>query len=497
MTLRANLTTKFIVAALAIVSGVLTGSAAVAVARERALFERDMTHDAQSFARSLAVPLLHAFRAQGEGGARELLAQVQAQQDQAAGMHVAWQPLEALAPAAAAISGALHGPLAATSFREEHTPPGELVTFVRVDAPRAGVLVVRESLADEHRYIGASVRNHVITTTLLLALAAAGMWIVGRHFVGRPVDLLVAKARRAGSGDLSGPVLLSQRDELRELADEMNQMCEKLDESRRHLEAETVARVAAVDQLRHAERVATVGRLASGVAHELGTPLNVVLGRASVIRGARTPEEIAQHAAIIERQVTRMSRIIRGLLDFARSTPPRRGKVEASKVTRATAQMLLPMAEKAGLQLDVEEPGDGVALTGDEGQLQQVLTNLVLNGIQAGQPGGHVRIGCHTLPAGAVPPGPAGETVSGPAVVFTVSDDGAGMSEDVRRRIFEPFFTTKDVGQGTGLGLAVSYGIVREHGGYIDVASAPEHGARFSVFLPYQAASSAVAASPG
>jgi signal transduction histidine kinase len=491
MTLRANLTAKFILAALAVVCAVLTGSAAVSVARERALFERDMTRDAQSFARALALPFQHSFRVDGEASARTFLARVEAP---AGGMRLGWQPQGTLPPAQAAVAKRLAQPLAAASFRQaESKGPGQLVTLVRLDTPQAGVLTVRESLADEQRYISASVRNHLITTALLLALAAAGMWFVGRHFVGRPVDLLVAKARRAGGGDLSGPVLLSQRDELRELADEMNQMCEKLAESRRQVELETVARVAAVEQLRHAERVATVGRLASGVAHELGTPLNVVLGRASVIRGARTPDEIAQHAAIIERQVTRMSRIIRGLLDFARSSPPRRAAVDAHKVARATAQMLQPMAEKAGLELLVEE-GAGVALTADEGQLQQVLTNLVVNGIQAGQPGGHVRIGCHALPAGAVPPGPDGETVRGPAVVITVDDDGAGMTEEVRRRIFEPFFTTKDVGQGTGLGLAVSYGIVREHGGYIDVTTSPQHGARFSVFLPAPSPSAAPAA---
>jgi signal transduction histidine kinase len=491
---RANLTTKFIFAALAVVCGVLAGSAAIAVARERALFEHDMTHDARSLARALALPFAHAFGNRGEAAARSFLGHVEAQ---ANGIRLDWQPLAKLAPAPGAVATRLDEPLASAWYRETGKAP-DLVTLVRADAPdgRAGVLTVRESLADERRYIGASVRNHVITAALLLALAAAGMWFVGRHFVGRPVDLLVAKARRAGGGDLTGPVLLAQRDELRELADEMNEMCARLAESRRHLEVETRARLAAVEQLRHAERLATVGRLASGVAHELGTPLNVVLGRASVIRGARTPEDIAQHAAIIERQVQRMSQTIRGLLDFARRSPPRRARVDAHKVAQATAQLLLPMAEKAGLELAVD-PGDrGAALiTADEGQLAQVLTNLVVNGIQAGHPGGHVHIGCKTLPAGAVPRGPDGEIVSGPAVVISVADDGDGMTEEVRRRIFEPFFTTKDVGKGTGLGLAVSYGIVRDHGGFIDVASTPEHGAQFSVVLPVQAPEAAATAS--
>jgi two-component system NtrC family sensor kinase len=483
--LRANLTTKFILAALAVVCGVLAGHAAISVGRERALFERDMTQDAQLLARALAVPFARTWRDEGEGGAFQFLRQVQAQ---AAGVQLAWRPISGAGASLA--SGArldqLATPLAAVSWRDTRQAPGDLVTLVRTDSPTGtpGILSVRESLNDERRYIGASVRNHLITLVVLLALAGLGMWTVGRHFVGRPVDLLVGKARRAGTGDLSGPIRLRQRDELRELADEMNDMCAKLAESRQHLESETDARLAAVEQLRHAERLATVGRLAAGVAHELGTPLSVVLARASVIPSAPAPAQIAEHVAAIERQVARMTQIIRGLLDFARRTPPRRTRVDTQQVASATAQLLRAMASAQGLAIEVDPPAGDTSLTADEGQLSQVMTNLVVNAIQAGHAGGHVRLTCRGLPAGAAPAGPGGERLLGPAVLITVADDGAGMSAEVRRQVFEPFFTTKEVGQGTGLGMAISHGIVHEHGGFIDVTSAPGQGTQFFVFLP-------------
>jgi two-component system NtrC family sensor kinase len=484
--LRANLTTKFILAALAVVCGVLAGHAVISIGRERALFERDMTHDAQLLARALAVPFARAWRDEGEGGARGFLRQVQAQAD---GVQLDWQTItdggeRGLPPGAG--RDLLNAPSAAVSWRDTRRSPGDLVTLVRTDSPDGtrGALSVRESLNDERRYIRASVRNHLITLGVLVALAGLGMWTVGRHFVGRPVDLLVGKARRAGAGDLSGPIRLRQKDELRELADEMNDMCEKLAESRQRLESETDARLAAVEQLRHAERLATVGRLAAGVAHELGTPLNVVLARASVIPAAPGAAQVAEHVSAIERQVARMSQIIRGLLDFARRTPPRRSRVDAQQVASATAQLLRAMAGASNMALTVDPPSGDTSVTADEGQLSQVMTNLVVNAIQAGHPGGQVRIGCRGLPAGAAPGGPGGERLTGPVVLLTVADDGAGMTAEVRRQVFEPFFTTKQVGQGTGLGLAVSHGIVREHGGFIDVTSTPGQGTQFFVFLP-------------
>jgi two-component system, NtrC family, sensor kinase len=479
--MRTSLTRRFILAALGVVCVVLVGSAIVSIRRERLLFEQDMAHDAQVLVGALVGPFLEAWRGHGRGAARALLAGAEAS---TGAVRIGWRPLEEVRTPGPAARAALDGPLAAASWREGKPGPGYLVTAVRVDAPggRPGAILVGESLADERDYLRISVRNHLLTLVLLLVLGAAGMWFVGQHFVGRPVELLVHKARRAGAGDLDGPVILEQRDELGELAAEMNDMCAKLAESRRREESESQAKLAAVEQLRHAERLGTIGRLASGVAHELGTPLNVVLARAGLVRSATTPEEVDRQVVAIERQIGRMSQIIRGLLDFARQSPSRKARVDVARVVGATVAMLRSMAGGGAVAVEVQG-GDQVAVNADEGQLQQVLTNLVVNAIQA-TGSGHVRVGSRSVAAGSAPVGPGGERVDGPAAIITVTDDGPGMTEGVRRRVFEPFFTTKPIGQGTGLGLAVSQGIIREHGGFIAVVSEEGRGSCFSVVLP-------------
>jgi two-component system NtrC family sensor kinase len=487
-TVRTTLTRKFILATMAVVCVVLLGSAIVELRRERLLFEEDMAHDATTMVGALADAFAERWRSGGRLAARELLRRAEAS---TGAIRIGWRPLEDVdidRRARGAGGASLEAPLSAVSWRQLQDGEGYLVTAVRLDSPdgRHGAILVAESLADEQEYIRGSLRNHLVTLLALLVLGGAGTWFVGQHFVGRPVELLVHKARRAGSGDLGGPVVVSQRDELGELASEMNQMCDRLAESGERVRAESEARLEALEQLRHAERLGTVGRLASGVAHELGTPLNVVLARAGLIRAGAGGDEIDQHALAIERQVQRMSQIIRGLLDFSRTSAARKARVSPERLAGATAAMLRPMAHKAGVSISVELTGGAPPppAVADEGQLQQVLTNLVVNAIQASPPGGQVRIAIGSAAAGAIPLGPGGERVDGTALLITVSDDGPGMNDSVLRKVFDPFFTTKPVGEGTGLGLAVSQGIVREHGGFIDVESTEGHGSRFTVVLP-------------
>jgi two-component system NtrC family sensor kinase len=481
-----TLTRKFILAALAVVSVVLLGSATVAIRRERLLFEEDMEHDAATMVGALADSFADQWRAGGRLAARAMLRRAEAS---TGALRIGWRPLEDVdvdLNAHGRASASLGAPFSSVSWRQVQNGASYLVTAVRVDPPDGGpgALVVAESLADEQAYVRVSMRNHLVTLLVLLVLGGAGMWFVGQHFVGRPVELLVQKARRAGAGDLGCPVVLHQHDELGELANEMNQMCDRLARSGQRVREESEARLRAVEQLRHAERLGTVGRLASGVAHELGTPLNVVLARAGLIRSSSGDHEIGQHAAAIERQVQRMSHIIRGLLDFSRPALAAKARVDPERLAGATAAMLRPMAQKAGVAVTVAVTSEPPPLVADESQLQQVLTNLVVNAIQASAPGAQVRITLGAAAPGAAPVGPGGEGVEGPAVLIAVSDEGDGMNESVRRRVFDPFFTTKPVGEGTGLGLAVSQGIVREHGGFIAVESTEGRGSQFTVVLP-------------
>jgi signal transduction histidine kinase len=270
---------------------------------------------------------------------------------------------------------------------------------------------------------------------------------------------------------------MQRNDEIGFLAAELNAMCDRLSRAKREAAAEAGGRIRALEQLRHAERLITVGKLAAGVAHELGTPLNIVSGRATmIVRGKITGPEVVDYARSIADQAERMTRIIRQLLDFSRRRETRRSAVDLVSKTRACVELLQPMADKSGVQLGVDN-AEAVQVLADPGQLDQVLTNLVVNAIQASPAGSHVTVRVRDNQD------PAGEA-HGRFACVEVIDRGRGMSEEERQRAFEPFFTTKDVGQGAGLGLSVVFGIVEEHGGFVRVDTELGQGSRFSVYLP-------------
>jgi signal transduction histidine kinase len=195
-------------------------------------------------------------------------------------------------------------------------------------------------------------------------------------------------------------------------------------------------------------------------------------------RGNVEPEVANEYLAGIAEQAERMTGIIHQLLDFARRREPRPAPTDLHVIARATARLVEPIARKHNVEVTLASEGDALAM-GDPVQLEQVLSNLVVNGIHACQSGGKVEIACGTETASA----PGSSEVTRRAYV-RVTDDGHGMDEQTKARIFEPFFTTKDVGQGTGLGLSVAHGIVLENGGTIAVTSQTGQGSTFSVFLP-------------
>jgi signal transduction histidine kinase len=271
------------------------------------------------------------------------------------------------------------------------------------------------------------------------------------------------------------------RDEIGQLGHEINTMCDHLAEANRQIASETEARIATLDQLRHADRLKTLGQLASGVAHELGTPLGIIAGRAKRCRaGGQSEAEQRRALEVIVEQSERMTLIIRQLLDFARRRGPRLGVRDLRQVTRATLDMLSPLAEKHGVAVHLDTDGPPIPAEVDANQLQQALTNVAMNGIQSMRAGGWLRVRVER--AVATPPadhgGPAGEYAC-----IRIEDEGAGIPAHQIPHVFEPFFTTKDVGEGTGLGLSVAWGIVSEHGGWIDVESRVGQGTRFSVYL--------------
>lgn len=250
-------------------------------------------------------------------------------------------------------------------------------------------------------------------------------------------------------------------------------LCWLLAALQRRVAREEQERRLAVEQLRHADRLNTIGKLAAGIAHELGTPLNVLSGRAELIVAGRVVgEQAVASAQVVVDQAERMAVIIRQLLDFGRRSPDRRENRRSADLRTLldeAASLLRPMAEKRGVHIVVPEASQSVMARVNAGEIQQVATNLMMNAVQAMGGGGTV----------------TAEVQAGVGTVgFRVRDEGCGIPPEHLAHVFDPFFTTKDVGEGTGLGLSVTYGIVNDHGGRIDVESDPGKGSVFTVTLP-------------
>ncbi len=323
-------------------------------------------------------------------------------------------------------------------------------------------------------------------TLLLLALCGAVTAALTFTLVGHPVRKLIDVVGRFEAGDLAARLALRQRDEIGLLAHVMSQMIEHLALAQKRLDEEAQAHLAALEQLRHADRLATVGKLVAGIAHELGTPLSTVANRATAVAsGEATGEEARQNARIIVTQSTRMTNIIRQTLDYARRGGPQRRQVDLMQLVRQSFSLVRPLASrhKALLRAVADTP-DPVAEV-DPGKLLQALVNLVTNGIQAMPGGGSLTV---TISRGQVVP-PEGNGVEGEHVCIGVRDEGSGIPAEHRKDIFHAFFTTKAPGEGTGLGLPIAQGIVHEHGGWIEVESEIGRGTCFKVLLPQGASS--------
>jgi signal transduction histidine kinase len=375
--------------------------------------------------------------------------------------------------------------------RVEHAgPDGEArrYTYVPlrlVDAPPAA-LEMSESLRPQRTFIRMNRLAIGLATLATTAVCSLIAMLLLLAFVTRPMRLLQEQARRLGAGDFSRRLRLRQRDEIGELAEELNAMCERMVEGGRKLATETDARIQALEQLRHTDRLATIGKLTSGVAHQLGTPLSIIALRAREIGSTDGVDgEVSAHASIIAEQAERMSGSIRQLLDFSRRRKPRLIETNLRELVRRTLELLAPVADKTHVALESDPPGTPLPVRVDESQMQQALTNVVLNAIQALPAGGRVRVATGTH-AGRRPANRG--SAEGVYWSITVEDEGPGIPPEELDRIFEPFFTTKGAGQGTGLGLPVADGIVSEHGGWIDVDSVVGRGSRFTIVLPQAAA---------
>ena len=449
-------------------SVILTVNGYLRVERERGYFDADRVRDHEMIGRSLAAATDAVWRTDGERAARQA---IDAVASHFTTMQIRWVSVDdagSLGVAPAVLASTPAGQPFTLVIRGSAGNAWETLVPLDVEGVRRGVIELTEPMTSELRFVRSAIEETAAMAAMLAIVSATLSFVMGQWLVGARVRVLSHKARRIGLGDFSGPIVLSQNDELTDLAREVNAMCDRL--------------VATLQQLRHADRLATVGKLASGVAHELGTPLNVVSARARMIaEDAANGEEARDYAGVIVGATERMTKTIRQLMQFAR-----RGKVEKARrdlreLARETLELLRPLADKRRVELELVASDLDATVSVDGAQLQQVITNLTMNGIQANADGGTVELSLSRERARPpLEPG-ASETE---ALCLRVRDTGAGIAPENLQHVFEPFFTTKDVGEGTGLGLAVAYGIIREHGGWIAVESRLGHGTTFAVFLP-------------
>jgi signal transduction histidine kinase len=266
------------------------------------------------------------------------------------------------------------------------------------------------------------------------------------------------------------------------------------------LEAQVAERsralAAAQEGLQRRHRLEALGRLAGGVAHDFNNLLAGISAYAHLVtRHAPAGAPAVQHAEEIDRAVERGAALTRQILTFARR---QRGEAQRFEPAQLVGDMRRLLASVVGddVRLDLELAGSAGHVRMDPGQLEQVVMNLVLNAREATHPGGRVEVKVGSVSIG-VDDAAAHDAAPGRYVVVEVSDDGAGMAPEVQARLFEPFFTTKGSGHGAGLGLATSYGIVRQAGGFFTVDSAPGRGSRFAVHLPASAPPEAPIADAG
>ena len=360
----------------------------------------------------------------------------------------------------------------------------------------------------------------VILVLDILIFAAFGHFLITKRVL-EPIDRLVAGAESIAQGELESAVAEGETHEINRLAQALNNMAQRLlhDQEQmaaniRSLDETNQLLTEARDAMVHSEKLASVGRLGAGIAHEVGNPLGAIIGYLGIIKKNVDPTrfDLIESA---EKEAHRIDRIVRGLLDYSRPHEARTQALDVNVVVKDTVDLVSVQGKFRNVTLDIEFAEDPPPVLGDHYQLQQVLVNLMVNAADALEATPSPRIRVTTVarkhqPAPALParraddhpsidyshrrrlhaqprtmvadPGVAGGTV----VEIIIADNGPGIPADLINQIFEPFVTTKELGKGTGLGLAVCSRLIEGMGGIIKADPSVSSGATFRVVLPVQ-----------
>jgi signal transduction histidine kinase len=313
--------------------------------------------------------------------------------------------------------------------------------------------------------------NLVIGALVLFVLAAIASLLFARRLT-RPLEQLSGAAQKVGQGQFEVTVTSESDDEIGALSQSFNQMTNELRERETKLEHANAALI-------QSEKLAAFGQLGAGIAHEVKNPLAGILGYAQLtLRKLEPDSPFRKNLDVIEKETRRCTDIISNLLKFARQEKAETKETNMNEVVDAALTIVDHQLSINDVRITRELDPSIPVIQASANQLQQVIMNFAINAQQAmGEKGGNLTVRTYEN--------------DDHAIVIEVEDDGPGIPEDIRGSIFDPFFTTKPAGQGTGLGLSVTYGIVRDHGGDIRIEDPPGGGTRFVVTLPIEVAEAA------
>jgi two-component system NtrC family sensor kinase len=337
---------------------------------------------------------------------------------------------------------------------------------------RAGMLYVGVL---EVKY--ADVRRKALTVFILMTVAgmalAIGLGYVIATKSSRPVQQLIKASVQVSQGNLSPEIGPISRSEIGVLQRTFMEMLKSIQERDKRQKAESEIK------LQQSEKQASIGKLAGGVAHEINNPLTGIFTFTHMLlRRKDIPEDVRSDLETIAQETERVRKIVKGLLDFSRQIELDRELTDVNRLIRHTVSLVENQALIKGVSLNFE-PGGGLPMvTLDRNQMQSVLLNIIINALDATDPGGSITV-TSGIGVSTSHPGQKG-------IEILCTDTGCGIPPENLNRLFDPFFTTKEVGHGTGLGLSVSYGIVERHGGTIWVQSKVGKGSTFKVWLPIE-----------
>jgi signal transduction histidine kinase len=368
-------------------------------------------------------------------------------------------------------------------YRDDAEPPSaELSLPLRVGDGEAARLVLVRPTVGMKADLRATRRRILLSVAGLVILVTAITMALSRFWVGAPLARMIAHIQRVRAGDLSPSKPESRTDEVGATLQEFEALVQDLAEARQKLEIEAEARRRLELALREMDKLATIGQLAAGLAHEIGSPLQILEGRIGSLEAkSDDPAETRRLARILREQAQRITRIVQRLLGIARRRPVPPRTFDAVPPLRSVVELLEGEARRRRVRLSSSVADDLPALHGHADSVQQIVLNLLRNALDATEPEGNIELTMRR----AILVGPDGRAIT--AVRVVVSDTGRGMDQETLERAFDPFFTTRSP-TGTGMGLAVVKGIVDEHQGRVSVDSEVGRGTTFVVDLPARAA---------